>query len=63
MKYELLTEWVEKGRSPWTLGTAQKYARRAIERKPGFTHLPFFQFRKRGRIFVDLKKASKISMQ
>lgn len=58
MKYQLLTEWVETGRSPWTLGTCHKYAKRAIERKPGFAHLPFVQFRKRGRLI----KSSSLTM-
>jgi hypothetical protein len=63
MKFQPLTDWVESGRSPWTLNTARIYAQKALKRTPGFTHLPFVQFRKRGRIFVDLVKATKISVR
>jgi len=49
-----LSEWVILGNCPWSLNTARIYARRALSGVPGFAHLPFRQFRKGGKIFVNI---------
>lgn len=51
--YVKVLEWIASGASPWTLGTVREYARRAIARRPGYTHWPFRQVRPGGPIWVD----------
>lgn len=56
MSLKTLKSWVDEGDSPWTYGTARKYARRAVRGEPGFSHLPFVQVVRNGVFLVDVIK-------